>query len=257
MPELPEVETIARTLAPGDRRPHDRRDRAHLSALLRPVRRTQTARDDARAPRPRRPPARQDAPHRVRRRPDPRLPPQDDRPVPVRRRLGRARQAHAPGHPLRGRRNELRFRDVRKFGFLLCLEGDPESVCSELAGLGPEPLEMSLPEFAGVLAGRRGRIKSLLLDQTRIAGIGNIYADEMLFDARIHPETPADRSTDEAIERLYESMRKILAAAIAVERLDPPGLSRRRRQRRGASRNPTRSTTGRGSPASRAARRSA
>jgi formamidopyrimidine-DNA glycosylase len=111
--------------------------------------------------------------------------------------------------------NELRFSDVRKFGFLLCLEGDPESVSSELAGLGPEPLEIALPEFAGVLAGRRGRIKSLLLDQARIAGIGNIYADEMLFDARIHPQTPADRLDKQSIGRLFESMRKILAEAIA------------------------------------------
>ena len=57
-------------------------------------------------------------------------------------------------------KDELRFSDVRKFGFLLCLEGEPESACGELACLGPEPLEISLPEFAGVLEGRRGRIKA-------------------------------------------------------------------------------------------------
>jgi formamidopyrimidine-DNA glycosylase len=112
-------------------------------------------------------------------------------------------------------RDELRFSDVRKFGFMLCLEGEPESSCCELACLGPEPLEMSLPEFAAVLAGRRGRIKALLLDQTRIAGIGNIYADEMLFDSRINPETAADLLTRQAIERLYGSMKKILTQAIA------------------------------------------
>jgi formamidopyrimidine-DNA glycosylase len=111
--------------------------------------------------------------------------------------------------------NELRFSDVRKFGFLLCLEGEPESACGELACLGPEPLEVGLPEFAAILKVRRGRVKSLLLDQTRIAGIGNIYADEMLFDARIHPQTPADLLTRPVLERLYGSMRKILAQAIA------------------------------------------
>jgi len=112
-------------------------------------------------------------------------------------------------------KDELRFSDVRKFGFMLCLEGEPEAACGELACLGPEPLEMSLPEFARILKGRRGRIKALLLDQTRIAGIGNIYADEMLFDARIHPETPADLLNGQAVERLCFSMKKILAQAIA------------------------------------------
>ena len=113
-------------------------------------------------------------------------------------------------------RNEVRFRDVRKFGFLLCLEGEPERACGELACLGPEPLEVGLPEIRDIVGARRGRIKSLLLDQTRIAGVGNIYADETLFDARIHPETPASSLRPEAVERLYRSLRKILAAAIAA-----------------------------------------
>jgi formamidopyrimidine-DNA glycosylase len=111
-------------------------------------------------------------------------------------------------------RDEVRFRDVRKFGFLLCLEGEPERACGELACLGPEPLDVGLTEFRAIVGARRGRIKSLLLDQTRIAGVGNIYADETLFDARIHPETPASSLRPEAVERLYRSLRKILAAAI-------------------------------------------
>jgi len=111
-------------------------------------------------------------------------------------------------------RDELRFRDVRKFGFLLCVEGDPEASCGELACLGPEPLEVGLEEFRGILEGRRCRVKSLLLDQTSIAGVGNIYADETLFEARIHPETAASSLSPGAVERLYRSMRKILAAAV-------------------------------------------
>lgn len=111
--------------------------------------------------------------------------------------------------------NELIFRDVRKFGFLLCLEGDPMAACTELACLGPEPLNVGLAEFAALVGRRKGRIKSLLLDQTAIAGIGNIYADEMLFDARIHPETPASSLGKRAVERLYDSMKKILTLAIA------------------------------------------
>jgi formamidopyrimidine-DNA glycosylase len=111
--------------------------------------------------------------------------------------------------------NELRFRDVRKFGFLLCLEGDPMAACTELACLGPEPLQVGLTEFAAILGRRKSRIKSLLLNQTLIAGIGNIYADEMLFNARIHPETSASSLGKRAVERLYDSMKKILTLAIA------------------------------------------
>ena len=111
-------------------------------------------------------------------------------------------------------RDEVRFRDVRKFGFLLCLEGEPERACGELAGLGPEPLEVGLEDFRAILKARTGRIKSLLLDQTRIAGVGNIYADETLFEARIHPETPASSLKPGEVERLYLSMRKILASAV-------------------------------------------
>ena len=111
--------------------------------------------------------------------------------------------------------NELIFRDVRKFGFLLCLEGDPMAACAELACLGPEPLDVGLAEFAALVGRRKGRIKSLLLDQTAIAGIGNVYADEMLFDARIHPGMPASSLGKRAVERLYDSMKKILTLAIA------------------------------------------
>ena len=110
--------------------------------------------------------------------------------------------------------NELRFRDVRKFGFLLCLRGRPETACGELACLGPEPLEVSPEGFAAVLRARRGRVKSVLLDQTALAGVGNIYADETLFEARIHPERPACSLRAEAVGRLYGSMRRILASAI-------------------------------------------
>jgi len=111
-------------------------------------------------------------------------------------------------------RDELRFRDVRKFGFLLCLEGEPEQACAELGGLGPEPLEIGRPEFQAILKARRGRIKSVLLDQSRLAGVGNIYADETLFDARIHPETPASSLRTDSVERLFLSLQKTLAAAV-------------------------------------------
>ncbi|MEN6310979.1 MAG: bifunctional DNA-formamidopyrimidine glycosylase/DNA-(apurinic or apyrimidinic site) lyase, partial [Acidobacteriota bacterium] len=114
-------------------------------------------------------------------------------------------------------RSELRFRDVRKFGFLLCVSGNPEGACRELACLGPEPLDISFDDFAAALRGRKGRIKSLLLDQTVVAGVGNIYADEMLFDARIHPLTTTGALSQKDVVHLFASMKKILELAIAAK----------------------------------------
>lgn len=112
---------------------------------------------------------------------------------------------------------ELRFRDVRKFGFLLCVKGAPESACAELSCLGPEPLDITLEDFGRALRGRKARIKALLLDQTVIAGIGNIYADEILFDSGIHPVSLAALLSIKEVARLWESTRKILALAIEAK----------------------------------------
>ena len=110
--------------------------------------------------------------------------------------------------------SELRFRDVRRFGFMLCLAGSEADACPEIAALGPEPFQVTPEGFAALFAGRRGRVKSLLLDQTIIAGIGNIYADEILFDARIHPQTPASSLRRADLVRLWESMRLVLGKAV-------------------------------------------
>ena len=112
---------------------------------------------------------------------------------------------------------ELRFRDIRKFGFLLCVRGDPEAGCAELSCLGPEPLGLGLEDFAQALGKRKGRVKGVLLDQTVIAGIGNIYADEMLFDSGIHPETPAAALSKDDMARLWGAMDKVLSAAIEAK----------------------------------------
>ncbi len=116
----------------------------------------------------------------------------------------------------RDRAHELRFRDVRKFGFLRCLEAVDPQECEELRKLGPEPLDLELESFVRLFRGRKGRLKSLLLDQTFLAGIGNIYADEVLFEARLHPLTPAGSLTGEQKERLWTAMGKVLRRAIAA-----------------------------------------
>jgi len=119
---------------------------------------------------------------------------------------------------------ELRFRDIRKFGRVGLWPRDPRSGAildgqagAELfAGHGPEPLDaaFTLRAFRARLRGRRSRLKPLLLDQAFVAGIGNIYADEALWRARLHPLRRAGslHPPDEA--RLYREARAVLAEAI-------------------------------------------
>lgn len=107
---------------------------------------------------------------------------------------------------------ELRFSDSRKFGrVFLCAR--PSEV---LPRLGPEPLSESFTpaEFQARLKGRSGILKSLLLNQAFIAGVGNIYADEALHIARLHPLRRADSLTDSEAERLYHAIRKALRTGI-------------------------------------------
>jgi formamidopyrimidine-DNA glycosylase len=110
---------------------------------------------------------------------------------------------------------ELRYQDVRKFGriWLLDLKGLAELDRS----LGPEPLDprLTAEQFASKLAKHRRAVKPLLLDQTFIAGIGNIYADEALFHATINPLRPAASLTGAEATRLLDAIREILGDAIA------------------------------------------
>jgi formamidopyrimidine-DNA glycosylase len=106
----------------------------------------------------------------------------------------------------------LSFNDTRKFGRIWLLD-DPAPL---LAKLGPEPLDGSLtPEdFYARLKKRRRQLKPLLLDQSFIAGIGNIYADEALHRARLHPQTQAASLTPEQAATLLESIQYVLRAGI-------------------------------------------
>jgi formamidopyrimidine-DNA glycosylase len=108
---------------------------------------------------------------------------------------------------------QLRFWDVRKFGRVYLVDR-PEQVTGDL---GPEPLadDLTLGEFRRRLAGRTGRLKSLLLNQAFLAGLGNIYADEVLFQAGLHPLRTARSLTLAEEERLYEAIRNVLRQAVA------------------------------------------
>jgi formamidopyrimidine-DNA glycosylase len=109
---------------------------------------------------------------------------------------------------------ELRFRDLRKFGFVLAVASSEAAASPELQGLGPEPLTLGLDAFRAAFAGRKGMIKARLLDQRIVAGIGNIYADECLFEARIHPESEASRLSVRSWRALWSATRSVLRRAI-------------------------------------------
>jgi formamidopyrimidine-DNA glycosylase len=116
--------------------------------------------------------------------------------------------------------HQLAYVCTRLLGLVGVTE-DPESYAEE-KGLGPNALDpkLALEEFEEAISKRRARIKALLMNQSFVAGIGNVYADEILFQARIHPETRADDLGEERIDELYEVMRDVLSTAVT----DPDSL---------------------------------
>ncbi len=106
----------------------------------------------------------------------------------------------------------LTFTDSRKFGRIWLVN----SVDEVTGKLGPEPLawDLSPEDFAARICKRKVAIKALLLDQTAVAGVGNIYADEALHRAGIHPLRKSSTLTDEELGRLYASLREVLNEAI-------------------------------------------
>ncbi|HEX6128432.1 MAG TPA: bifunctional DNA-formamidopyrimidine glycosylase/DNA-(apurinic or apyrimidinic site) lyase [Candidatus Limnocylindria bacterium] len=135
---------------------------------------------------------------------------------------------------------ELRYRDVRKFGRIGLWEGGglrarrssrprsrmgrgprerrtPYRVGDVFGRHGPEPLArtFSSARFAARLRGRSARLKTLLLDQSFVAGVGNIYADEALWRARLHPLRAADTLTPQEVRRLHRAVRAVLRQGIA------------------------------------------
>jgi formamidopyrimidine-DNA glycosylase len=109
---------------------------------------------------------------------------------------------------------ELRYNDVRRFGRMALLaNGAHERV---LGGLGVEPLEVSEAEFRARIQARKSRIKAVLLNQSVLRGIGNIYADESLWRAKIHPEKVGARLQDDELRRLHRAVQHILREAIRL-----------------------------------------
>ena len=109
---------------------------------------------------------------------------------------------------------ELRYVDPRRFGRMAMLAG--EALQEELRRFGADPLEVPIEEFVQRIRARRARIKALLLDQQVLRGVGNIYADESLWKAKIHPAQLGARLQPEQLEKLYRALKQILEKAIVL-----------------------------------------
>jgi formamidopyrimidine-DNA glycosylase len=109
---------------------------------------------------------------------------------------------------------ELRYTDARRFGRIAYLT--KALLAEELTGFGADPLEVSKEEFADRICGRRARIKALLLDQSVLRGVGNIYADESLWRSKIHPARLGARLNKKEAETLRRVLQDILQKAIVL-----------------------------------------
>ena len=114
-----------------------------------------------------------------------------------------------------GRQEELRFRDVRRFGRLRC--STREEFEALLNSLGPDAQQATEEEFLSAMRGRRGAIKSWLLNQQGVSGLGNIYADEALFEACLHPLAQPEHVSPASARRLYRAVQKVLKQAVNLQ----------------------------------------
>jgi formamidopyrimidine-DNA glycosylase len=106
----------------------------------------------------------------------------------------------------------LAFEDQRMFGKVDLIE-DPEEFVREKK-LGPDPLELDSASFRRRFEGRKGSVKAALMNQQLVAGVGNIYSDEILFQAHLYPGTRIERLDDVALEKLFQQTRRVLKTAI-------------------------------------------
>ena len=127
-------------------------------------------------------------------------------------------QKHTRVRLFLGENQELRFVDQRTFGKMWWVppHEQPENIIAGLKKLGPDPFspEFSIDYLAKQLQNRRTPIKTALLDQQLVAGLGNIYADEALFMSKVQPTTPCMKLNREQIERLRDRIMEVLQTAI-------------------------------------------
>jgi formamidopyrimidine-DNA glycosylase len=104
------------------------------------------------------------------------------------------------------------------FGYIHLVDAEELTAYKMTGDLGLSPLDdgFTLPYFRELLRGRRAQVKSFLLNQRRVAGIGNVYVQDILFKARLHPKRTIDTLTEVDVEVLYHSMRDVLTRSVAM-----------------------------------------
>jgi formamidopyrimidine-DNA glycosylase len=113
-----------------------------------------------------------------------------------------------------GSNAQLCYNDQRKFGKIKVFNTKEENNVPELKKLGSEALEIPSSQFVNIFKRRKGKIKSALLNQHIMAGLGNIYADESLFEAKINPVQKVDRLSENRLKQLHKAIKRILHKAI-------------------------------------------
>lgn len=113
---------------------------------------------------------------------------------------------------------QLHYHDVRKFGRMALVGKNQSETYKGILRLGPEPLpeKFTLAGFTEQLKKSHKAIKPLLLDQRLVTGLGNIYVDEALWQAKIHPEQPANTLTDKEVKKLRQAIIEVLSKAVAA-----------------------------------------
>ncbi len=110
---------------------------------------------------------------------------------------------------------QLALSDLRRFGKVMLVDDKTLDNIKEIKKLGPEPLEVSFPEFKELFAHKKGRIKQVIMDPHFIVGIGNIYAHEILWRVNLHPTSRVEHLEMSDIKKIYKEMQAILKLAIS------------------------------------------
>lgn len=112
---------------------------------------------------------------------------------------------------------QLGLSDLRRFGKVILVDDNKVKDLKEIRDLGPEPLEISFNKFEELFAKKKGRIKQVLMDPVFIAGIGNIYADEILWSSGFHPLSRVENLDKKDLNKIFNSTVKILKKAIKYQ----------------------------------------
>ena len=113
---------------------------------------------------------------------------------------------------------KLALSDLRKFAKILAVDKKDFKNLKDIKNIGPDPLAPNFKsgDFKKLIAGKRGPIKKILMDQNIVSGIGNIYADEILFVAKINPLARVEKLNDEKLNKIFKAIKKILKKAVKL-----------------------------------------